>query len=242
MPNNDINTPVAEVVEIPATPETTVEQTIGDVLDAEVQAPAEKPANLVPESVFLSEKKARKEAEKMLKELKEKLSQDTPKREVSSDIASIAKKYDVDPDFLEEVKGAINLQSKKEIEEELSLKFKPLEEEKRQAKIDKAFDEHYQKAMAAMPEFSNVVNANVIKSLSLLPQNANKTFSQLIEETYGNAITGRRTIQTTVAGGGKEPAPLDYHRANRDPAYFKEIMANPKLKEEYNYIMLRDGS
>ena len=238
MPNQDINTPVAEEQ---ATPEPTVVQTIGDVLDTMPETPAERPANTIPENIFLSEKKARKEAEREVKELKAQIQNGATKRETSESISAIAKEYDVDPDFLDKFASTIRSESKKEIENELSSKFKPLEEKHKQEKIDKAFDIHYTRAINAMPEFAQVVNPEIIKSLSLLPQNGNKTFSQLIEETYGNALAGKRTIQATTTGGGKDPAPLDYKKANMDSTYFSEVMANPRLRTEYNTIMLQEG-
>ena len=127
------------------------------------------------------------------------------------------------------------------MKEELDSKFKPLEEEKRKESIEKVFNTHFNLALEKVPEFKGIVNPEVIKSLSLLPQNANKTFLQLIGETYGGAVTGRRTIPQTVPAGGKESAPLDYQRAVKDPEYFKEVMADPKLKAEYNNKMLLSG-
>lgn len=238
MPDKDTITPVAEVQ---ATPDTTVAQIIGDVLETKVETIAEKPSNTIPENIFLSEKKARKEAERELKELKSQIQNSVSKRETSESISDIAKEYDIDPDFLDKFASTIRSESKKELENELSSKFKPLEEKQRQEKIDKAFSIHYTQAINSMPEFVPIVNAEVIKSLSLLPQNSNKTFSQLIEDTYGNALTGKRTIQSTTTGGGKDPAPLDYQKATKDIDYFNEVMANPKLKAEYNNSMLKRG-
>lgn len=234
MPEQDINTP-AEVVQ--AATEPTV-QTISDVLEA----PVERQPNHVPESAFLKEKMARKDAEKRIKELEAKIrSDDAPRSEVSEDIASIAKEFDIDPTFLDKLEKSIRSKTEREVEDKISSKFKPMEEKERQAAIDKAFETHYNAAIASMPEFSSVVNPAVIKSLSLLPQNGNKTFAQLIEETYGNAITGKRTIVSTTPGGGKDPQPLDYTRAQKDKTYFNEIMQDPKRKAEYNDIMLRSG-
>jgi len=58
--------------------------------------------------------------------------------------------------------------------------------------------------------------------------------TQILEEAYGNAITGKRTIETTKPGGGKEPTEVDYHRAQTDSEYFKQIMDSPNLKKKYN--------
>ena len=235
MPEQDINTPVAEAL---ATPEPTEAQTISDVLDT----PVEKQPNQVPESAFLKEKMARKDAEKRIKELEAKiLSNDTPRSEVSEDIASIAKEFDIDPTFLDKLEKSIRSKTEREVEDKISSKFKPLEEKERLAKIDSVFNTHFNQAISSMPEFKDIVNPSVIKSLSLLPQNGSKTFAQLIEETYGNAVTGKRTMTPTTPGGGKDPQPLDYKRAQRDKEYFNEVMQDPKRKAEYNSIMLQQG-
>lgn len=232
------NTKITPAEEVQTAPETTV-QTIGDVLDT---MPKETPKeNSVPEHIFLEQKKARKEAEKRIKELEAMINDGATKKEVSSDIASIAKEYDIDPDFLDKFAKSVRSEATREVDERLSTTLGELEKKNNAEKIEKAFNTHFNLAIEAMPEFKDIVNPSVIKSLSMLPQNGNKTFSQLIEETYGNAITGKRTIQSTVPSGGKEPAPLDYNRANTDKEYFAQVMANPKLKEEYNKVMLHSG-
>lgn len=228
-------TPVAEVT---ATTETT-EQTIGDVLDTQVAEPVKE--NTVPEHKFLDEKKGRKEAEKRLKDLEEQIKNGATKKEVSSDLSSIAKEYDIDPAFLEKLEQSIRSKTEKDLEDKFSSKFKPLEDKERMEKIDKAFETHYAQAINSMPEFKDIVNPSVIKALSLMPQNASKTFPQLIEETYGNAITGKRTIQSTTPGGGKDDEPLDVSRAEKDIEYLKQVLADPKKKAQYNEIQLKKG-
>lgn len=229
-------TPVAEVQ---ATPELTVEKTIGEVLETKALE-VEKP-NTVPEHIFLSQKKDLKETQRELKDLKASIENGATPKEVSATIKAIAEEYDVDPSFLDKLANTIRSESKNDLQDEISSKFRPLEEKEKQAQIDKTFETHYNQAINTMPEFAQIVNPGVIKALSLLPQNGNKTFSQLIEETYGNAISGKRTMQSTTTGGGKESEPLDYQRASSDPAYFDQVMANPKQKAEYNSIMLRSG-
>jgi hypothetical protein len=91
------------------------------------------------------------------------------------------------------------------------------------------------------PEFKGVVNTDVVRQLATLPQNASKTISQIIEETYGNALQGKRTIETTSPNGGQEPEPLDIDRASKDIKYLTEILADPKKKAQYNESMLKKG-
>lgn len=191
---------------------------------------------------FLDAKKDIKDLKTTIKDLEAKIAAGASRVEVTSDIEALSTEYpDVDKQFLAKLTSTIRAQVKQDADAEVSTRLKPLEEESRQKRIDNAFEAHFSLAMEAMPEFKTVVNKEVIKALSLDRNNANKTFSQIIEEAYGNAVPGRRTIETTVPGGGKEPAPLDFEKARQDSSYFNEVMEDPKLKKEYNAEMLKRG-
>lgn len=216
------------------TPEVPVEKTISDMIP---EVEPEKP-NLIPESVFLGEKKARKAAEKEVERLKAQIEGGASKETISDSIDAIAEKHDIDKDFLTELSSTIKAQTKAELEAELNAKS---EGENKFKQFEDAFNKGLQTALERGPEFKDIVNTDVIKQLALLPQNSKKTISQLLEETYGNAIQGKRTIETTTPGGGKDPEPLDYDKAQNDINYFNEVMADPKRKAEYNEIMLKKG-
>ena len=196
----------------------------------------EEKEDKVPLSVFLQTKKEKKTLERELANLKEK-AKEAPKTEITSDLNSIADKYDVDPNFLSELSSIIYSKAKGEVTQEVEDKLKPLEEKERAARIDKAFNEHYKSVMEEMPEYANVVNKEVIKELSLLPKNAKKTFQQIIEETYSNTVTDKKTMETSTPRGGKDVA-LDMDKAQSNPEYRREVLANPNLKKEYNKKML----
>lgn len=230
---------------------TEVEQdkTTQEVKTTEKEVTAEKTAEEIakeadktqkePETVgldkFLDEKKGRKTAEKALKDLQDKISSgDSTKTELSGDIADILKEFpDVNPKFLEMLAKLVDSRTGE--------KLKPITEKERQDNIDRAFQDAFNKSMENLPEFKDIVSSSVIKTLAKDPDNAKKTITQIIEETYGGSIPGRKTIETTKAGGGKEPAPLDYDKARKDGTYFEEVMKNPKLKAEYNAEMLKRG-
>lgn len=215
--------------------ETTVEetqQTIEDMGAEDIQP--EPQIRTVPEHVFVEQKKALKQAEKEIKALKESIENGASQREISSDIESIADKYEVDKGFLEELSSTI----RKGFEDELTAKQ---EMEQRAKKFESSFKKAYDQALERGPEFGTIANPDVIKQLALLPQNAKKTIAQILEETYSSALTGKRTIETTKPGGGKDPEPLDIKRAEKDIEYFKEIMNDPKKKEQYNAHMLTKG-
>jgi hypothetical protein len=213
--------------ETPAAKEETVEEALGTKVK-EVAPPT------VGLDKFLELKNDNKELRKDLKALTDKLEAGATKAEVSDDIAAIAEEFGVDKTFLGKLAASIKSQADKDAEDRIASKMAPIEEKERREKIDNAFNLHFKGAIERQPEYAEVANPLVIKVMSLMPENASKTFSQLLEEAYGNSIQGKRTIETTKPGGGKEPQPIDTARATSDPAYYEEIMANPTMKAEYN--------
>jgi len=211
-----------------AKPEEKKEPTVGDLNKG---ADDKKPE---PETVgldkFLEVKKENKELREAIKNIEKRLESGSTADDVADDIKALADEFNVDPKFL----GKLTKLVESKADAKAEARVKPMEEKDKESRIDKIFNEHFGKAMESMPEYKDVVNPEVIKTLSLNPKNANKTFSQLIEETYGNAVTGKRTIEKTTPGGGKEPEGIDYDKAKKDPKYFDEIMANPDLKKKYN--------
>lgn len=180
-------------------------------------------------------KKALIAAEKELKALRESMQyQEATQYEQVTGVDAIADKYNIDREFMNELKSTI--------ENDLDAKYASKESAKEKAdKFNDAFSKQYNTALERGPEFQAIANPDVIKTLATLPQNKNKTVSQLLEETYGNALTGKRTIETTQPGGGKDPEPLDIAKAEKDINYFNEVMADPKKKAQYNEQMLRKG-
>lgn len=228
MDNEIQDTPEAEVKETQEETVETQEPTIGEILD--------KKDDSVPLATFLETKKEKKALEKEVADLKSKIDAGANKTEIKADLKSIADKYDVNADFLSELSSLIYSQAKGEVEETLKSKFQPLELKEKEEKINKAFNEHFTKVIEEMPEYEAVVNKDVIKSLSLLPENSKKTFQQIIEETYGKTLSGKRTMETSIPRGGKD-ASFDPNKMN-DPEYFKQVMANPELKKKYNDSLL----
>lgn len=225
--------------EMTVTPEEEAKETISPEEKTIVEEPKEKTVGElledkkdVPLAIFLEKKKEAKALEKELSDLKQQIKDGATKSEAKAELKDIAEKYDVDPNFLSELSTIIYSKAKGDVEETLKSKLQPLEDKEREEKINKAFNEHYEKVIEELPEYADVINKDIIKSLSLLPQNANKTFQQIIEETYGKTVTGKKTLETATPRGGKETS-LDMSRIN-DPEYFKRVMENPELKKKYN--------
>lgn len=211
--------------------ETTTEETKAETVEELLNKENDKD-DRVPLKTFLETKKEKKALEKEINFLKEQIQKGATKSEINSDLKSIAEKYDVDANFLEELSTIIYSKAKQEADEVVQSKLKPLEAKERAERIEKIFSENFNKVMEEMPEYKDVVNRDVIKELSLLPQNAKKTFQQIIEETYGKTVAGKRTMETSIPRGGKEGS-YDESKMN-DPKYFAEVMANPELKKKYN--------
>ncbi len=214
--------------------ETKVEDTkIGDVIKTEAK-PEEVKAKVVPEAVFLEEKAERKALAKELKEVKRLLEEGASKKEVSADVKDIAEEFGLSEEAVSKLISKVGEQTKAEYDKEIEAKLKPIQEKERSESVEKTFNEHFEKLMEAMPEYKNVANKDVIKSLSLDPKNANKTFAKILEDSYGHLVTGKKTLEQTQARGGNSDAPIDFNKASKDMEYYKEIMANPELKKKYN--------
>ncbi len=89
------------------------------------------------------------------------------------------------------------------------------------------------KTIEAMPYFKDVANKDIIKQLALNPDNAKKTFPQLMEEVYGGSVQGKRTMETAQPNGGRDDEPVDFAQAG-NPAVYARIKADPKLRKQYN--------
>lgn len=230
---DDKSTQAPEVKEavVETKPETKEVATIGKVLETKEDKSEGK---TVPEAAFLELKKANKALAKDMKALQASIESGDSKEDVSADIESLAEEHNIDKSFLKKFAKAIRQEAEKDVEDKVSSRLKPLEAKDRADKIEKVFGEHFDAAMAEMPEFKGKVNRNVIKTLSLDPANENKTFSQLIEETYGNAIGGKRTLEQTTPRGGKATDKVDINRAAKDRSYLTEVLSDPDTKKEYN--------
>jgi predicted DNA-binding protein YlxM (UPF0122 family) len=205
---------------------------VGDVVKTEV--PIEKvEAKTVPEAVFLEEKRERKELSKQVKELTKLIEEGATKKEVTADVKDIAEEFGLSEQAVAKLIAKVGEQTKAEYEKEVEAKLKPIQDKERSEAVDKTFTEHFDKLMEAMPEYKNIVNKDVIKTLSLDPKNANKTFAKILEESYGHLVVGKKTLEKTQARGGVSDAPIDAKRMIHDMEYYKEVMANPELKKQY---------
>ncbi len=189
-----------------------------------------KETKMVPEAALLEYKKENKEVLRELKELREVVAKGATKSEVTASVKELMSEYPDSKEFIEKFYGAL----KAEVQAERASETKVTNAKEEAKRIDTIFNEQFDKVMEAYPEYKGIVNKDVIKTLSLDPKNASKTFPKILEESYGHLIQGKKTIEKTMSGGSKSDAKVDFKRAARDPEYFKEIKANPDMLKEYN--------
>lgn len=212
------------------------EPTMSEIQEG-VNVEKKEPKETVGLPKFMEEKTKRRAAEQEVARLTELLNKGgTSKEDIADDIQALTKEYeDVDPEFLNKLVTTIERRAEKKFQGKLDEAVKPLKESAEQERISEVFQVHFSKAMESMPEYKDIVDPDVIKTLSLDPDNEDKTFSEIIEETYGKFVTGKKTMEDkTQPGGGKDPETVDFARAKKDPEYFKTVLANPRLKAEYN--------
>ena len=221
-----------------ATPEKTPDDANKGKTIAESIGEQGKGAKMVPESALLKYKSEVKRLKKDLKKATEvdedDESEDDESEDDDVDIDTLAEENNVDKTFLKKFSKTIAKSTEKNLEKLVAAKIKPFEDIEKGRTFDAQFKKAFSEAMAEMPQYEKVVNEKVIKSLSQLPENRDKTFQQLLDETYGNAVPGKRSLETQKPGGGRAPESVDIAKASRDPKYFDEIMKDPQLKKEYN--------
>lgn len=206
---------------------------------------AKDPEKFVGVDKFLELKKQNKELKKQMDGLQKMIEAGATKSDVKDELDNLAEEFQVDPAFLK--KFAESIKSKSAKPDDKKTKEDDEEDEvpetpKNGKTVDQIFEEHYSGVISRLPEFADVVNKDVIKQLSLLKSNENKTLVQIIEDTYSKTLAGKRTVETSKPGGGKDPQPLDYAKAKRDRDYLiNTVFADPDLKAEYNNRMLREG-
>ena len=235
--STEATTPAPEVKGPETTVQTTQETTTSTETPKVESAPtvADMLGKKQPESVPLArlnkEIQRKKELEVEVAKLREQVANNTQSEaSVASDIKKLAAEHNVDADFLDKLVSTIKAETSSSMEE----KLRPLTEREDAERVDRAFTEHFNKTLEGMPEFKEIVNPIVIKQMALNPENANKTFQQLIEDAYGNVVVGKRSLETGTPRGGGSIDKVDFDRARNDTAYFKEVMANPTLKQQYN--------
>ena len=198
---------------------------------------------MVPLKKYMEAKSDKKELESTVATLQNELSQlrqasmtgDMSVAATNDAVKDLAAKYpDVNPDFLAEIISSAGKVTAKQIRDEIDKEYVPklaaMDAERKSEQSEKRFNELFSKTIKDMPEYKGIVNKDVIKSLAFNPASGKKTMGQIIEEAYGNAIQGKKTIEAGHAGREPEPANIN----NPTPEDWDKINSDPKSKEAWS--------
>ena len=211
--------------------------------DAKVEdKPTEDKDDRVPLAKYMDEKRARREAEENAQAMREDMTKlqaqlangDKSVGAVSNDLASLAKKYNVDDAFLAELVTTIQSTTSKELasklEQEYAPKFSQFEQERAQEKADKKFKELYDATIADNPEYVDVVNPDVIKALAFNPANAKKTLDQIIEDVYGKVTKPAKGIERSHPGAKFD---AHEHRDAKGGTDWDKVESDPEARKKW---------
>jgi hypothetical protein len=208
---------------------------IGEVLGGKKTDASSKKDEAVPLATFLEVKGDLKAANAEIKRLTAKLENSDGDADVSDEMDTLVEEYGADPKFVKKLVNVIQKNIEKGTTTKVNEIIKPLQAKDEDERIEKAFSRAFDATMSDLPEYEDIVNRDVIKALSLNPANKDKTFRQLIEETYSKAIKGKKTMEETTPNADKEIGEkVDFARMKKDQGYYAEVMKNPDLKKQYN--------
>lgn len=98
----------------------------------------------------------------------------------------------------------------------------------RDERIDTQFWEAFNRTIATMPEYKDVVEPQIIKTLSLMPANANKTFAQIIIGAYGSQLKTETLPAPVITDIPVFSAPLTpINKKETLPVIIKDIVKKP---------------
>jgi len=228
-PQSGEETPKAE-----EKPNPIIEETIEDTIK-KIEKEEEIKPRVVPESVLLEYKNQNKELKRDLKELRTLIESGATKKEISEDLRDIAAEHNVDVAFLNKLAKNIEVETEKKLAEKFEARFKPYEDKERIEKINKIFNQKYDESMERYPEYKDIANREIIRERALNKSNKDKTFYDLLKESYGHIISGKKTMEIARSRAGEDTiTDIDYRRMATDMKYYEQIMADPLLKKQYN--------
>lgn len=207
-------------------PEVT-ETTLGEVFENETEdssnrtTPDSNKQDTVPMSTFLDMKNELKELKSQIKENK------TAPKDYAKGINDIIEKYDVDANFAQDF---LEL-AKKEVRSEFAPEIDKIKNAENKKQLDSRLSEMLTESLERNPEFKDYANKDVIKSLAQLPQNRNKTMTQILEDTYGRfAERGGKSLERS-SYNQKNSDDIDYNNLSEEEE--RDVLNDPQTAKKY---------
>jgi hypothetical protein len=169
--------------------------------------------------------------------------------ELDAEVAKLSTKWKADPQFVRDMLTSSRGLSEKQLNKTLKDSTKKKEDDEDDdddepktpptkvtidpARLATAVNDQLDAFLKDMPEYKGIVNAEVIKALVLADpnKNMNRTINDLVEEVYGNAVGGKKSIDTTKPAAGGSEAP-DFNKPLSQETY-REVMADKDQRGKY---------
>lgn len=122
----------------------------------------------------------------------------------------------------------------KESDADVVARIEKIEQQAKQKALDEKFNQAFDSALEGLPELNGVANKSVIKKLFLADPDT--SISDLIQETYGNAVQGSQGGEVAKDGGAQMPETFDFEEIYKsgDPEKIKRLKEkDPKKYEEF---------
>jgi len=201
---------------------------------------AEKADDAIPLKKYMAEKNARRDVEAKARELEAELTalRNSPlsKDEVKLDVRSLSEKHNIDEEALRDILQASYNMSKEKIKAELEREINPklaefetLKKDKEKQAFEAKFANHLELVLKDMPEYTELIDQNDLKTWIKSGQYSKLNLPQLIEQKYGKFVVGKKSIESGYNASRETEMPdmknltdKDYARLETDPEFKKE--------------------
>lgn len=182
-----------------------------------------KEENKKPEAVPLHvHKKVRDELKAENRQLRQLLASQNPSQTKIDDIAS---RWGVPAEDVKALAEAIKSDSTKEIDQ----KYSELLEQQKREKVDKAFNDEFEKKIASQyPQLAG--KKEQIKALAFTKPFLNKPLDEIAQEVYGDLLPKGKVEQARPASD-KQGEVIDFQKLTDEQ--LNEVMKNPEAKKKY---------
>ena len=236
--NTEPNEPQEEIVAVePAKEEIEQQETLESL-----ETLSEKSEDVVPLKKYMAEKNAKRDLEHKAKELETELAKlrENPyksNRDIKLDVKSLSDKHGIDEEVLSDILNASYTMTKDKVKAELEQEFTPklaefeqIKREKEKQDFESKFNNLVSQSLAEMPEYTDLVDREDLKTWVKSGQYSKLTLPQLIEQKYGKFVVGKKTIESSHAS--KQVELPDTSKPLSDDQYLK-LDTDPELRKKW---------
>lgn len=202
---------------------------------------SEKAEDRVPLKKYMEEKRARKELEEQASALAEELQRlrnsGGTEREINYDLSRLSEKHDVSEDVLRDIVEASYLINKDRLKAELEndinpklAEFEEMKRDKQKQSFEAKFNVLLKESLEEMPEYTDIIDKDDLKTWITSGQYSKLTLPQLIEQKYGKFVGTKKSIDGGYTPGREPQVPSVENMTDKD---WENIDNNPDLKNKW---------